>query len=289
MSRCIASTAIFSIFVGVTAADAQRRNEVAVGLQQRGYMEPQYAAATIESDYLFVGGDGVPFRLQLNNVSEATVVLQPPSGRLDGLVQLGLYRKESGTWHQVQAAVSYSADITNMGRSSSFVSPWRAPFELPSATMLSVDGTVRIAEPGVYELRVQSLSGSCTPACTLVNSTGLLRFEIRNPNSIAEQLEVLTRSARSATLDSRYEEADQFLAEMLRLHPSSVVARLLAGDNNERRGALSTAEADYRIGVSLIRSGRDTLFIRGKTSDELARLAASVDRKIDRLAVRRPR
>lgn len=121
---------------------------------------------------------------------------------------------------------------------------------------------------GVYGLKIGSTFEVTDLASLTVNNESL-KVEIRAVGSIEDRVELLRRRATRDFFAGSLVEADKLFDELLSIYPNSFVAYLLKGDIAARLARKTDAQELYKAALTILKEGRDTLYIRFQGSEHL--------------------
>ena len=228
--------------------------QVALYLQPRDYLQPQYTAGPgPKANYVFVAGEPVLFNLELWNEASASVTLNTRGRQPADLIDVTLLRNEDGVKREVPVSLNSTKSLRVNGGGRSLEVPWGSVFELiPRASFVVPMEVISPAThvPGYYELRVKSVAAACEPDCQIRNHAGLFRFEIRDSSELPAQVELHTRRAWWAVMNSKFDAADAALTELLAVYPHSVFGHQLRGELAEKRNQPDVAATEYSIALA---------------------------------------
>jgi hypothetical protein len=286
LTSAIKATAI--LFV---AAATYAGSEVAVFLQPRDYLAPQYMKKPGgDADYVYVVGERIRINVELWNRGERPVRVDTSRAAQAGLVRLVLLRKEAGGYVEVPSSVAREGEPSLRTPVQTLPGTWGDVLELPFkgslAIPLEIDSDA-LATPGIYLLRVSQIPLTCEGDCQIKNQAGEYRFEIRSASAVSEQIESLTRRAYHAIERSRVAEAEAAIAQLLKVHPSSVVARQFEGDLAESQRQWARAEAAYASALRILERGDDRLLAEPRDHGDGRRRYLSDRQKAARASGRR--
>ena len=248
---------MISLLLAITAALQATVNdrpaEISLMTAPRHYLERQYAASpAVGADYLFLTGEAVTLEvLFVNRTSQPLTILGAP-GDLGRSMKMALTRRQQGTSEQMPFAFIQDGPLQLTDSTGQRDISWDGRIELVPKAIVSLPlrlerSTEALA--GVYELHVTPVQARCEPSCVVYNYGGLFRFEIRTTTSKPEQLELLARQAYHAIYQSDFASADGAIAEMLRIHPRSVVAHQFNGPRRGRAKRLEGRRGKLRARV----------------------------------------
>jgi len=261
---------------------SEQKVEVYVFLAPEDYIQPHYATVDVsQAPYLFLEGEPILMKVQLKNSSPLEVVLATRSADIDGLVSLALYRSVADGWREVdrsyeaeeRASVTVFSDEQTLSMGNQI--------RLPAGALLSITGRVRFAElPGLYELRLSSVTASCEPDCRLIRQSSAFRFAVRSSQAHLDRVEIVARQARRAIASGETQEAQDRVAELLALHPNSVAGYQLSAEVSEKNEKWGKAEAEYRRALALLRGGQDPQLIDARDPTLVQRRALFLERRL---------
>lgn len=269
------TSAIKATAILLVAAAPYTGSEVAVFLQPRDYLAPQYMKKPgVEADYVYVAGDKVRINVELWNRAERPVRVDTSRAAEAGLVRLVLLRKEAGSYVAVPSSVAREGEPSLRTPPQTLPGTWGDVLELPFkgslAIPLEIDSDT-LATPGIYLLRISQISLTCEGDCQIKNQAGEYRFEIRSASAVSEHVELLTRRAYRAIERSGVAEAEAAIAQLLKVHPSSVAARQFEGGLAESQRQWARAEAAYASALEILDRGEDRLLAERGSQDDRRR------------------
>jgi len=237
-------------------------NDVAIFLQQEGYVATQYAKLEGgAADYLYLEGEQVSFRIELINRGTEPISFFFDKRSTNKGIHLELGSVLGNDWTPMPARFTRLADPSVV--TSGVIQPEARRVEFDPQILRPL-GAWRISSaltPRLYQLRVIDINSPCEPRCRVVNHAGPLRFEVRSTKDLPEQLDFIFRKAWRALDAGDGKRAKPLIEEMLKLHPVSVAgyrlkARYLEGVRDRDGAAAAQAEASR-----LLKSRADSLFL----------------------------
>jgi hypothetical protein len=273
LKLAIASVALFSTVAALPLAGA---SGAAAFLLPRDYLQPQYMSPpSVGADYVFVSGEPILFNLELWNEKPDVIRLLSGQARPEQLIDVVLLKQDGQNLSDVPVRLSQAAPVRINGQGRSVEMPWTSPFELPVKGSLVVPLEVvsdAARAPGIYQLRLRGIAASCEPECAIRDQAGLFRFEVRDASAFTSRVELLTRRAWNATANSRLEEAQSAITDLLAFYPQSVFGHQLQGQVAEKRKQWDKAVTEYSAAVQILVRQDDQLYARARPNDVRERL-----------------
>lgn len=260
----IVSRAAAVVLAGCTSTNAAA-GDVALYLVPRGYIATQYTVIDASSsDYVYFVAEDIGFDVVFKNSGAEHVWLRPSSVSPEQSVVMSLYRKQSGNSAEVPAPVRYDPEAVVTGPGQQLRAQWSRRLELAPRSAIALSGTFPATAsltPGTYQLKMSSIAVECEPDCNLRRQAGTVRFEVRDPKSIPERLDMLLRRGKAAIRSGDYEGASRAANEMLAVYPMSAVAHQVRGESADARSDAAAALAAYQTALARLHSGQDALYI----------------------------